>query len=109
FVTSNARLQRDGSPLSHDSTLRNALVRKDARSIAAARRRLETEARTNKQIAALELLAPTGARVLAVDNVENPAFAFTTGGSDRSPIWPLIASHDTIFTEARLPIVRPPS
>jgi two-component system, cell cycle sensor histidine kinase and response regulator CckA len=109
FMTSNARLQHDGSPLSHDSTLRNALLRRDARSIAAARRRLEAEARTNKQVATLELLAPNGSRVLAVDIIENPAFASTGGGSNASPIWPLIASHDTIFTEARLAIVNPPA
>ncbi len=109
FTTSNSRLQRDGSPLSHDSTLRIALSRKDARSIAAARRRLEKEARTSKQIVALELLTPTGARLVTVDSSSNPAFVSTTGGSSASPVWPLIAAHDTIFTEARLPIIAPPA
>ena len=109
FTTSNSRLQREGSPLSHDSTLRLALARRDARSIAAARRRLEKEVRTSKQIVALELLTTTGARLVAFDSSSNPAFASTTGGSSASPVWPLIAAHDTIFTEARLPIIAPPS
>ena len=109
FGTSNARLQHDGSPLSHDSTLRHALSRSTPQSLSAARRRFQTELQSNKQIAALELLTTRGTLMLAVGDAQNPAFASPSGGSDASPVWPLIAAHDTMYTDSRLPIIAPPA
>ncbi|MDB4874296.1 MAG: Histidine kinase [Gemmatimonadetes bacterium] len=102
LASSNRRMQQEGSPLSRDTTLREALRHPTAASAAAALHRLELERTTTPQVRDVELWNAAGRRVAQASGpspLDVPLAPFT------SALGPMIAMHDTVLTEVRLPII----
>jgi PAS domain S-box-containing protein len=106
FVSQNDRLMRDGSPLSHDSTLRIALMRGDSASLAAAQSRMGRDLQGTSQVVAVELWRRQGSRLLTVGRLTTdlPDFRAANGASV-SPVGPLTLAHDTVLNEVDLPVL----
>ncbi|HEY5061330.1 MAG TPA: HAMP domain-containing protein, partial [Gemmatimonadaceae bacterium] len=101
------RLRRDGTPLSHDSTLRQMLEGPSPAIRARAQRLLDAEKARNPAARLVELLSANGARALAAG-----AFSGGLGTADStapaiasSVIGQLHATQDSIYAEVRLPII----
>jgi PAS domain S-box-containing protein len=101
-------------PALRDSSLLRVLRSRDATDGGAARHVLDAERARDKQIVVLDLWDRAGRRVLVSE--KNPARSAALVG--RGPVTglfpsdallgPLIASGDTVFIEARLPVLRAP-
>jgi signal transduction histidine kinase/CheY-like chemotaxis protein len=102
FSQSSIRMTREGTPLSHDSTLRNTLAHPTAAAIAEARARLDSEAAHNPLAVVVELRDAHGARIAAAGDTTLP---MPPAGNRTSAIGPLIARHDTVLTDSRLPVL----
>lgn len=107
FAASNDRLHREGSPLSRDSAVVAVLLHSDTNSRAAARRRLAAERTPSSQVRSIELWNARGDRVLVDGNPMGQAATFddVRRGAAKSPLGPIIADHDTILTDVRLPVI----
>jgi two-component system cell cycle sensor histidine kinase/response regulator CckA len=105
FAVANERARRDGSPLSRDSAFKAALLRPDSLTLAAAQRRLTTELASNPLLASVQLWNAKGERVLLAGEAIAQSPPDSAKGSAESPQRPLLASHDTIFTDANLAVL----
>jgi signal transduction histidine kinase/CheY-like chemotaxis protein len=101
FTESEARMRRDGTPLSRDTILRAVLLRPDPATRAAARAKLEQRAQTSP-VYAVELWDAHGTRVLASAATLGDTQALA---ASRSVVAPLLVRGDTILTDTRVPIL----
>ncbi|HEY4219587.1 MAG TPA: ATP-binding protein [Gemmatimonadaceae bacterium] len=102
FAQSNVKLAREGSPLSHDSTLRNVLARPSAPTLAAAQRHIADELARSPVVMLVELRDARGARIAVAGDTALP---LAPANRRSSPVGPLIALHDTVITDTRLPVL----
>ena len=101
FAKSEEKLQREGSPLSHDSLVRAALRHPDPSTLAGARNHLAARSAPG-QFVTSELWDSHGVRLVAAGaGLDHPS-AF---GHFTSAVGPLIAVHDTVFTQVQVPIL----
>jgi signal transduction histidine kinase/CheY-like chemotaxis protein len=101
FAESETRLRREGTPLSHDSLLRAALVTADPTTKRAALEHIEQRAHTGS-VFAIELWDAHGTRVLASNAIANDAPSLPRSAS---AVAPLIVRDDTVLTDVRVPVL----
>ena len=100
-------LRLEGTPVSHEAALLHAIIQHTPSTLAAAQSVLDAEVARNPQLLRVELSDAKGAPVLG------SGAPLASGGTDvlsvaalRGPVFgPLRASHDSVFTDLRLPIL----
>ncbi|HEY5062821.1 MAG TPA: ATP-binding protein, partial [Gemmatimonadaceae bacterium] len=102
-----ATRRRDGSPLSHDATLRRMLESSTPQLWRRAQALLDDERARNPTVSLLEVVGADGSRILASGTVHG---APSTGDSTAAAIARTVrgqmrSAHGSIYTEIRLPIV----
>ena len=101
FTESEARIRREGTPLSRDTVLRAFLLHPNPVMQAAARARLEQRAHT-ASVFAVELWNAYGTRVLASSAMSRDVQPLPPSPS---VIAPLLVRDDTVLTDMRVPIL----
>ena len=107
FGDRSERLRREGTPLTRDSVLVDALLRSDSASVAAARRKLEAARKAGSLTLSIEGWNKRGERVLVVGKPLGRPITFeeVRTGALASPAAPLSVVHDTVLSEARIPVL----
>lgn len=114
FGESDVQLRREGTPLARDTAVKLALRNGSDVALAAAQRTIDAERSRSKQAVLVELFDRHGARIVASGGADSQSGALARrsnvvlGFPRNALIGPLTASGDTVFIEARVPVIGSP-